>query len=62
MDILVSLRRRKPVAVVMPSALAKEKMEAERKLGQASIPVFPTMERAATAISKISQYFRAKGT
>ena len=47
----------KPVVIVLPSGAAEmERLQIEHKLTQASIPVFPTMERAAKAIMNLRQY------
>jgi len=41
----------------LPSGAAEaERLQMERKLSKASIPVFPTMERAARALRNISWY------
>lgn len=59
-EMISNLKKEKPIVVVMPPALAEERIKIERRLNQAKIPVFPTVERASIAISKISQYFRSK--
>ena len=47
----------KPVIVVSPpGATEPQRLELEQALAQASIPVFPTMERAAKAIMNLSKY------
>lgn len=47
----------KPIVIVSPPGAAEaERLEMEQALTQASIPVFPTMERAAKAIMNLSQY------
>ena len=59
-DFLVDLRRRqnKPVVVVLPPGSAEpERLDMEQRLLRASMPVFPTMERAAKAIVTINKYF-----
>ncbi len=57
------IRQRKPVVVVSPpGATEAERLEMERALTQASIPVFPTMERAAKAIMNRSRYSRFQTT
>jgi len=49
----------KPIVVVSPpGASDSQRLEIERRLTQASIPVFPTMERAAKAIANLSSYYR----
>ncbi len=48
----------KPVVVVSPPGSAEmDRLRIENQLSQASIPVFPTMERAARAIARADQYF-----
>jgi acyl-CoA synthetase (NDP forming) len=48
----------KPVVVVSPPGSAEmDRLRIENQLSQASIPVFPTMERAARAIARVNQYF-----
>jgi acetyltransferase len=59
-DFFIDLRRRqnKPLVVVLPPGSAEpERLKVEQKLLTASIPVFPSMERAAKAIPRINQYF-----
>lgn len=49
----------KPIVIVSPPGAAEtERLQIEQALAQASIPVFPTMERAAKAIMNLSQYSR----
>ena len=58
-DTLINLRisQSKPIVIVLPSGAAEaERLQMERKLSKASIPVFPTMERAARALRNISWY------
>lgn len=60
-DILVELmvKQSKPLVIVLPPGLYEtERLHIERKLSQASIPVFPTVERAAEAIVNLSRYSR----
>jgi acyl-CoA synthetase (NDP forming) len=53
----------KPLVVVSPPGAADlQRLEIEQKLTQASIPVFPTMERAARAISNLNRYYRLQET
>jgi acyl-CoA synthetase (NDP forming) len=53
----------KPLVVVSPPGAAElQRLEIEQKLTQASIPVFPTMERAARAISNLNRYYRLQET
>lgn len=61
-DALIAFKTKqdKPIAVVLThGASIKERRETERKLSQASIPVFPTMERAAKAIMNFSRYYHS---
>jgi len=49
----------KPVVVVLPPGSAeKERLEVEQKLLAARVAVFPSVERAAKAISRFKQYSR----
>lgn len=60
-DTLIDLASKcsKPVVVVAPPGSSEmERLKIEDRLSQASIPVFPTMERAAKAIARVNQYFR----
>ncbi len=64
-DFFIDLRRRqnKPLIVVLPSGSAEpERLDIEQRLLRASIPVFPTMERAANAIVAINKYFSSRLT
>ncbi len=56
-DFFIELKNRhgKPIVLVLPPGSAEpERLSAEQKLLQASIPVFLTMESAARAIAKLS--------
>ena len=54
-----SKRQSKPVLVVLPSGPAEmRRLEIERRLSWAGIPVFPSVERAAKAISNVHRYSR----
>ena len=58
-DFFVRLGRAhsKPLIIVLPPGSAEaERLSLEQRLLQASIPTFPTMERAARAIAAISKY------
>jgi acyl-CoA synthetase (NDP forming) len=58
-EFFIELRRRhnKPIITILPSGSAEpERLEIEQKLLAASIPVFYSMERAAKAIYKLTQY------
>jgi len=45
--------------MVLPPGLHEtERLRIEHKLSQTSIPVFPTMERAAKAVANLSRYSR----
>jgi len=59
----VRAKQDKPIVIVSPpGGTETERLELEQKLSQASIPVFPTMERAAKAIRNLSQYSRFQAT
>jgi len=50
-------RQNKPLIIVLPPGSAEpERLDIEQRLLKASIPVFPTMERAAKAIVTINKY------
>ncbi len=56
---LINLKNKynKPIVIVMPPSINEpERLQTEHQLAQGSIPVFPSMERAARAISRLSQY------
>ena len=58
-DILIDFRTKqdKPIVTALPPGLSEtQRLQIECKLSQASIPVFPTMERAAKAIINLSRY------
>jgi acyl-CoA synthetase (NDP forming) len=58
-DFLIDLRGRqnKTIVVVLPPGSTEpERLEVEQRLLEASIPVFPTMERAARAIARMSKF------
>lgn len=49
----------KPIIVVSSPGIADlQRLEIEQRLTQASIPVFPTMERAAKAVANLSLYYQ----
>jgi acyl-CoA synthetase (NDP forming) len=51
--------RVKPIAIVSPPGASEtQRIEMERQLAEASIPVFPTMKRAAKAIVNLNRYSR----
>jgi acyl-CoA synthetase (NDP forming) len=57
------VKQGKPIVVVLPPGLAEtERPETERELSQASIPVFPSMERAAKAIMNLGRYSHFQAT
>lgn len=61
MNVLVKVmtKQSKPLVMVLPHGLHEtERLRIEHKLSQSSIPVFPTMERAAKAIANLSRYSR----
>ncbi len=63
--VFINLRSKqhKPIVIVSPPGAAEsERLEMERELTQASIPVFPNMERAAKAIMNLSRYSRFQKT
>ena len=56
--------QQKPIVIVSPpGAFEAQRIEMEQQLARASIPVFPTMKRAAKAIVNLSRYsrFRNRG-
>jgi len=59
LEICFDFRQRKPLAVSMPPAPSPDLHAIELKLNRSRIPVFPTVERAARAIGKLSHYFRS---
>jgi acyl-CoA synthetase (NDP forming) len=59
--VFIELRseQEKPLVIVSPSgAFEAQRIEMEKQLAQASIPVFPTMKRAAKAIVNLNRYSR----
>ena len=59
-DMLIELRKKqtKPIVMVLQPGLSEvERLAIARKLSQAKIPVFPTLERAARAIANMKRYF-----
>jgi acyl-CoA synthetase (NDP forming) len=60
-SVFIELRteQQKPIVVVSPPGASEpQRIEMEKQLTGASIPVFPTMKRAAQAIANLSQYSR----
>ena len=61
-DVLVDYQRsnKKPLVVISPPGgiYEKERVEVERRLSQAGIPVYPSFERAAKALANIIRYWR----
>jgi acyl-CoA synthetase (NDP forming) len=58
-SIFIELRtkQQKPIVVVSPPGASEpQRIEMEKQLTRASIPVFPTMKRAAQAVVNLSQY------
>jgi acetate---CoA ligase (ADP-forming) len=52
-------KQSKPVIVVSPPGSSDaERLDIERRLSGAGIPVYPSMERAARAIANVNQYYR----
>jgi acyl-CoA synthetase (NDP forming) len=63
--VFVDLRTKqgKPLVVVLPPGAAElQRLEIEQTLAKVSIPVFPSMERAAKAIANLSEYYRLHKT
>jgi len=59
--VFIELRneQEKPIAIVSPpGAFEAQRIEMEQQLARGSIPVFPTMKRAAKAIINLSRYSR----
>jgi acetyltransferase len=59
--VFIELRneQEKPIVIVSPpGAFESQRIEMEQQLARASIPVFPTMKRAAKAIINLSLYSR----
>lgn len=56
-EICIGLRKKKAVAAAMPPTVLAPIHELELKLNRNGVPVFPSAERAARALSKISRYF-----
>ena len=60
--------RKKPMAMVVPTANVPEDwkwkwlMEVQAKLIEAGLPVYPTIPRAARAVSKVIGYYEARGS
>ena len=62
-DFFIELRNKqsKPLVIVLPPASAEsERMDIEQRLLRGSIPVFPSMERAAKAIVAINKYYSSR--
>lgn len=58
----LSTEQRKPIVIVSPPGASEtQRLEMERQLCQASIPIFPTMRRAAKAIMNLSRYSGSRG-
>ena len=60
-DIFIRFRRsqRKPIVVVSRPGLAgAERIAVERKLSQAQVTIYPSLDRAAKAIANMNWYFR----
>ena len=64
-DVVVEFHKskKKPLVVISPpgGVYEKERVEVEGRLTQASIPVYPSFERAAKAITKIIGYWSFRG-
>jgi acyl-CoA synthetase (NDP forming) len=62
-DVLIDFRRKskKPLIVVStPASADVERTSVEKRLLEAQIPVFPSFDRAAKAISKVVTYWRKR--
>ena len=64
-DVLVDYQRsnKKPLVVISPPGgiYEKERVEVERRLTQAGIPVYPSFERVTKAVTNIIGYWRFRG-
>jgi acyl-CoA synthetase (NDP forming) len=62
-NIFIDLKNKqhKPLVLVLPPGTHEtERIQLEQELAQASIPVFPSMERAARAINHFTQYWQRR--
>ena len=57
-DTIIELSAKKPFVIISPPGSAEtERVLMENKFIQAKLPVYPTAERAAKAISNFTQYW-----
>ena len=64
-NIFIDLKNKqhKPLVLVLPPGTHEtERVRLEQDLAQASIPVFPSMERAARAIKSFTQYWQRRSS
>ncbi len=62
-DAIINLKSKQPKPVILvspPGALDMQRLEIEHKMGEAGIPVFPSMERAARAIANLHRYYSSR--
>ena len=58
-DIFIRFRGIKPLVIVSPPGLASaERMALERKLSDAQVTIYPSLDRAAKAIANMNWYYR----
>lgn len=58
-DIFIRFRAIKPLVIVsLPGLASAERMALERKLSDAQVTVYPSLDRAAKAIANMNWYFR----
>ena len=55
---LKTIQDKQLILVLPPGISEMERLELERDLAQASIPVFPSMERAAKAVMNYTHYWK----
>jgi acyl-CoA synthetase (NDP forming) len=62
-DAIINLKSKQPKTVILvspPGALDMQRLEIENRMGEAGIPVFPSMERAARAIANLHRYYSSR--
>jgi acyl-CoA synthetase (NDP forming) len=58
-DVFIRFRRIKPLVIVsLPGLAGAERTAVERKLSDAQVTVYPSLDRAAKAIANMNWYFR----
>lgn len=58
-DIFIRFRRIKPLVIVSPPGFPNaDRLTLEKKLSDAQIPVYPSLDRAAKAIANMNWYYR----